>query len=159
MVGQTRGIEVHVHVDGAGGCDEPLAVAHRGAGRDDQARVDPVHDRRVAGLAETDDTPVLDAEVALHDAEHGIDDEDVAEQEVEGPLRGGDARRHADAVAQGLSAAVQALVAVDGVVVLDHRDQRGVGEPHAVAGGRAVEGGVVAPWNRDHFLRAPLRRP
>ena len=137
-------------VDGARRRDQPLAIAHRGAGGHDEPRIDPVHDRRVAGLADADDLAVADAEIALHDAEHGIDDEDVAEQKIEGALGRGDAGRHADPVAQGLAAAMQAFVAVDGVILLHDGDEGGVGEAHAVPRGGTVEGGVVAAGDRHH---------
>ena len=45
--------------------------------------IDPVHHRRVARLADADDLAVLDADVALDDAEHRIDHQRVAEQHVE----------------------------------------------------------------------------
>ena len=77
---------------------------------------------RVAGLAEADDAAVLDAEIALHDTEHRVDHHDIAEQQIERALFGaGDASREARAVAQRLAAAVQAFVAVDGVVFFDRR--------------------------------------
>ena len=60
-----------------------------------------------------------------------------------------------DAVAQRLAAAVQALVARDRVVVLDLGQQRGVAQPHGVAGGRAVDGGVVA--GRSCHVSCPVR--
>ena len=44
------------------------------AGADDQARIDAVHDRRIAGLADADDAAVPDAEIAFDDPEHGIDE-------------------------------------------------------------------------------------
>ena len=131
--------EMHVHVDGAGRGDHAFAIAHRGRRRDEQARIDAVHDGGIAGLAEADDAAVLDAEIAFDDTDDRIDDEDVAEQEVERALRAGHAGGEPDAVAQRLAAAVQAFVAVDGVILLDDGDQRGVGEANAVADGRAVK--------------------
>ena len=47
---------------------------------------------------------------------------DVAEEKIERALRACHARRETHAVAQRLAAAVQAFVAVDGVILLDHRD-------------------------------------
>ena len=40
----------------------PSAVAHRGGRADDEARIDPVHDRGIAGLADADDPAILDAD-------------------------------------------------------------------------------------------------
>jgi hypothetical protein len=61
------GIEMHVNVDAACGGDQPLAIAHGGRLRHDEAWVHPVHDRRIARLAEADNAAILDAEIALHD--------------------------------------------------------------------------------------------
>ena len=57
----------------------------------------------------------------------------------------GDAGRLAHAVAQHLAAAELALVAVDREVALDLGDERGVAEPDAIAGRRAVDLRVVPP--------------
>ena len=51
--------------------------------------VDAVHHGWIACLAEADNSAVLDTEVALDDAQHRIDDNDVAEQEIERALRTG----------------------------------------------------------------------
>ncbi len=74
---------------------------------------DAVHGRGVAGLADGDDLAVLDADVALDDAEHRIDHERVAEQHVERAHGAVIARRQAQAVAERLAAAVKALLARD----------------------------------------------
>ena len=115
VLDQAGAVEMNVNVDRARRRDQPLAVAHRGAAGDDQAGIDAVHDGGIAGLAEADDAAMADAEVALDDPEHGIDDDDVAEQEIQRPLGAGDAG-HADPVTQGLAAAVQAFVAVNRVI-------------------------------------------
>ena len=94
--------------------------------------------------------PCLDAEIAFDDTDDRIDDEDVAEQEVERTLRAGHAGREPDAVAQRLAAAMQAFVAVDGVILLDDGDQRGIGKADAVADGRAIESSIVPARDRDH---------
>ena len=155
VLAQARGVEMHVHVDGAGGGDQPFAVAHRGGRGDDQARVDAVHDGGIAGLADADDAAVLDAEVALDDAEHRVDHARRCRAACRARPRAlVTPAARPDAVAQGLAAAVQAFVAVDRVVLLDHGDQRGVAEPHAVADGRAVELRVVAAGHAGHGLRS-----
>ena len=150
VLAQPGRVEMHVHVDGAGRGDHTFAIAHRGRRRDEQARIDAVHDGGIAGLAEADDAAVLDAEIAFDDADHRIDDEDVAEQEVERALRAGHAGGEPDAVAQRLAAAMQAFVAVDGVILLDDGDQRGIGQADAVADRRAIEGRIVPACDRDH---------
>ena len=150
MLAQLGAVEMHMHVDGAGGGDHPFAVADSGGRGDAQARIDPVHDGGVAGFSEADDLAVLDAEIALNHAEHRVDDEHVAQQHVEGAVGAGQAGHGAHAVAQGLAAAMQAFLAIDGVVLLDHGDQRGVAEAHAVAGGGAVHGGIVGAAHTGH---------
>src|SRR5206468_514098 len=102
-----------------------------------------------AGLADADDTTMPDAEIALDDADDGIDYQHVAEQEIERAFRAGDAG-HADAVAQRLAAAMQAFVAIDRVILLDQRDQRGITKTNRVARGRAVKGGVITPVDHRH---------
>src|SRR5205807_10096326 len=119
------------------------------------ARVNAVHDRRVAGLAEADEPPARNAEIALYDAEDRIDDGDVTQQEIKRAAGAGHAGGKPDAVAQRLAAAMQALVAVDRVILLDDRHERGVGEPDPVADSRAVHGRIVATRN-SHHARPPL---
>ena len=121
------------------GCgDHAFAIAHRGRCGDKKARIDAIHDGRIAGLAEADDPAVLDAEIAFDDADDRIDDENVAEKEVEGALRAGHAGGEPDAVAQRLAAALQAFIAINAVILLNNGDQRGVGEADAIADRRAV---------------------
>ena len=68
-------------------------------------------------LPNADDAAVLDAEVAFDDAEHRVDQHDIAQQQVERALRAGDAGGQPDAVAQRLAAAMQAFVAIDRVIM------------------------------------------
>ena len=94
----------------------PSAVAHRRSPPPQiSAGCDAVHDRRVAGLADADDAAVLDADVALDDAEHRIDHHGVADHHVERARGAVVAGGEPHAVAQRLAAAVQALVARDRV--------------------------------------------
>src|SRR6202034_4458128 len=55
-----------------------------------------------------------------------------------------------DAVAQGLAAAVQAFVAVDGVILFNDGNKRLVGEADTVADGWAIKRGVVSACDRNH---------
>jgi len=135
MLDETGAIEVNVNIDRARRRNQPFAVAHRGAAGDDQARIDAVHDRRIAGLSDADDATVANAEVAFDDSDDGIDNDDVAKQEIQRSLGAGNAG-HANSVTQGFAAAVQAFVAVNGVIFFDDRRQRGVAEPNLVACGR-----------------------
>src|ERR1700678_1912112 len=120
MLDQAGAVEVNVNIDRARRRNQPFAVAHRGAAGDDQARIDAVHDRRIAGLSDADDPTVANAEVAFDDADHGIDDHDVAKQEIQRSLGAGNAG-HADPVAQGLAPAVQALVSVNSMILFNDR--------------------------------------
>ena len=86
LLAQAGRVEVDVHVDAAGGRDHPLAGADVGTCAHDHARRDAVHQLRVAGLADAGDASVLDADVGLHDALHGVDDQRVRDHEVERAL-------------------------------------------------------------------------
>src|SRR5271170_6541599 len=158
MFAESGRIEMHMHVDGAGGGDHPLAIAHRGGCRNDKPRIDPIHDGRVAGLAEADDAAVFDAEVALHNTDHRIDDQDVTEEKIERALRARYSCGKTDAVAKRFAAAVQTFIAVNGVILLDHREQRRIGQADAVADRRTVKSGIISAPNSDHDLpHAPLK--
>jgi hypothetical protein len=109
-----------VDVYGAGRCDQAFTVPHRGARRDDQARIDAVHDGGIASLSDPDDAAGANPEIALHDADNRIDDQHVAEQEIESAFGARDTS-HADAVTQRLAAAVKAFVAVGSMILLDDR--------------------------------------
>ena len=129
-------------VDAARRRDEALAVHRRGGRADQQIRI--VHDVRIAGPPHADDQAVLHPDVRLEDAEHGIDDDDVADQEVE-LARRGQAVVHHQAGAQRLAPAAQHLVAVARVVALDQREQVRVAEADAVARGGPVARRILLP--------------
>ncbi len=115
------------------------------------------HHVGIAGLADAGDAPALDADVRLADA-GPVDDERVGDDAVERAASSETPARLAHAVAQHLAAAELALVAVDGGVVLDLRDEIGVAEAHAIAGRRAVDVGVVASIDSmTHSLTGGLR--
>ena len=134
--------EVHVRVDPARRRDEALAVHRRGGRADQQIRI--VHDVRIAGPPHADDQPVLHPDARLADAEHGIDDDDVADQEVE-LARRGQAVVHHEAGAERLPPAAQDLVAVARVVALDQGEEVRVAEADAVARGGPVARRVLLP--------------
>ena len=119
VVALLGGQKVGVALDPARRDDVEVAVNDRGVRARPQAGVDAVHDVRIAGLADADDAPVADADVGLHDAEHGIDDGGVLDDHVERARGIGAAGLEALAVAHGLAGAGRQLVAVDGEVVLD----------------------------------------
>ena len=143
VLAQLRRVEVHMHVDAAGRGDQAFGVAHGGGRAADQLRMHAVHHRRVAGLADCDDTSILDSDIALHHAQHRVDDHRVGDEHVERALGAIVAGGQPQPVAQRLAAAVQALVARHGVVVLDLGDQGGVAQPQRIALGRAIERRVL----------------
>jgi hypothetical protein len=109
-----------------------------------QPRRDAVHHLRVAGLADGADAPVLDADVGLHHAEHGVDDRHVGDHQVGRAAGAGDPVVHAHAFAQALAAAEDDLVAGRAAqVALDLDEQTGVAETDAVAGGGTEQADVL----------------
>jgi hypothetical protein len=78
VLAQPGGIEMHVNVDRAWRGDHALAVTDRRRCRYNQPRIDTVHDRGIAGLAEADDAAVLDAQITFDDADDRINDQDIA---------------------------------------------------------------------------------
>ena len=139
-----------VRVDAAGGGDEPLARDDLRARADDD--VDAGLHVGIAGLADAGDAAVLEADVGLDDAPV-IDDERVGDDGV-GDVRGG-ALALAHAVADDLAAAELHFLAVDGVVALDFDDELGVAEPHAIARGGAVHLGVGAAVDAGVMAASP----
>ena len=104
-----------MRVDDAGGGDQAFCRDQGGVGVDDQFHV--VDDVGVARPPHPGDPPVLDPDVGLAHPQHRVDDDDVADQHVQAAV----ARRPAGrehAVAHGLPAAAENLVAVGGVVAL-----------------------------------------
>ena len=99
------------------------------------------HDVGIAGLPDAGNPSALDADVGLVNA-GPVDDERVRDDHVERVVFA-DARRLSHAVAQDLAAAELAFVAVHRVIAFDLRDEVGVAEPYAIAGGRSENGGVV----------------
>jgi hypothetical protein len=122
----------------AGGQDAVLAGDDLGARADDDG--DARLRVRVAGLADTRDATVPDADIGLVDAGR-VDDEGVGDDGIHGALRAGRLRL-AHAVADHLAAAELHLLAVDGEVLLDFDEELGVGKPHPVARGRSIHVGI-----------------
>ena len=158
LLAEARGVEVDVHVDRTGRRDHALGRAHVGVGADRHARCHAVHDLRVPGLADADDAAVLDPDVGLHDAQHGVDQHDVRDHEVERALRRRDRAVRAETVPQRLAAAEYALVARHQQVLLDLGPQIRVAEPDAVSRRRPEQLGVRAPRHLASH-HAPLVKP
>lgn len=144
LVGDLRADEVDVGVDGTGGDDPPVARDDLRLGADDQVGVDPVHGVGVAGLADSGDPAVTDADVGLDDAPV-IDDHRTGDDRVRGAFCARSTRL-AHGFSDDLAAAEHGLVTGEsgpaGTVLLDLDEQIGVGEPDAVTGGGAEQVGV-----------------
>src|SRR5262249_57484355 len=151
-------VEVEMDVDPAGRGDHALRRPHVRVRADDERGVDGVHDLRVAGLSDTDDPPVLDADVRLDDALHRVDQKCVRDHEVERPVPGGDPAVHPEPVPEGLAAPDNALVARDEVVLFHLCPQLGITETHAVADGGSEELDVGLPAHTPRHAYAP-RKP
>ena len=131
IVDLLRADEMDMAVDAARGDDLALGRDRFGAGTDDD--VDTRLDVGVAGLADRDDHPALEADIGLHDAPV-IDDQRIGDDGVDGALRSR-ALALAHAVADHLAAAELHFLAVDRVVLLDLDEEFGIGQPHLVAHG------------------------
>ena len=135
-----RADEMDVAVDAAGRQDLALAGNNLGAGADDDG--DAGLHVGVAGLPDGVDAAVEDCDVGLDNAPV-VDDQGIGDDGVDGAL-GLRRLRLAHAVTDHLAAAEFYFFAIGRVVVLDLGEQVGIGEPHAVAGGRAVHVGIGA---------------
>ncbi len=102
------------------------------------------------------DAAVQEGDVGLDDAPM-VDDQRVGDDGVDRPL-GLRGLGLAHAVADHLAAAELDLLAIDGEVALDLGEQIGVGEAHAVAGGRAIHVGIGGARDAGHLQRRPSRR-
>ena len=107
---------------------------------------DAILQQRIARVADADDAAVLDADVRFDDALHGIEDQRVGDDEIEG-LRIQGERRLRHAVADHLAAAELHLVAVAAVfrdeIALDFDEEFRVRETDLVAHGGAEHAGVL----------------
>ena len=109
------------------------------------------HDRHpflgvgVAGFADADDPAVLEADIGFDDAPP-VEDQGIGDHCVDGAL-GPRGLGLAHAVADHLAAAELHLIAVDGVVLLDFKDQIGVGQTKSVSGSGSVSLGVGLAGN------------
>ncbi len=156
LVDLLRADEMDVGVEAAGGEDFSLAGDDLGAGADDDG--DAGLDVGIAGLADGGDAAVLEADVGLDDAPV-IEDQRVGDDGVDRALPVGDLRLP-HAVADHLAAAELHLLAIDGEILFDLDDEIGVGEPHAVAGGRPEHVGIGRAFHGDrHNLIPAVHQP
>src|SRR6185437_7761275 len=143
--------QVHMGVDRSCRRDQPFAGHDRGPGADDD--IHAVERVRVPGAPDRVDPAVADADRDLADAESGIDDHNVADDQVAG--RGDRGGLEVQSVTGGLAEAGQEFRARFLRVVFDLDDQVRVAETDAVALARAVYGHVVAWFEAAHRAPSP----
>jgi len=131
--------EMHVSVDTCGSQDKMLARDGVGRGTGAECRGHTFHDIGVTGLADTCDLAVLDTDIGLDDTEQRVEDGDVGDDEVERPGIRRDCVGRAHAVADGLAASVDDLVAVDAEVLLYFDIEVCIAQADLVACGRAEQ--------------------
>ena len=140
-----RADEMDVCVDATGGDDVAFAGDDLGRAADRHRHIGL--DVRIAGLADGGDASTLDADVGLHDSPV-VEDDRIRDHGVHHILVR--QLRLAHAVADHLATAELHLFAVAGVVPLDLDEQLGVGQPDAVARGRAEHFGIGLAGDLAH---------
>ena len=126
---------VDVSIDSARSENQLFAGNGVGGGADPHARADAFHGVGVAGFARAHNFAVFDAHVGFDDAQQGIDDGDVGDDQIEGAVLAAEPIAHAHAVAHGFAAAVDGLVAVVPEVAFDLDVKVGVAQADFVAHG------------------------
>src|ERR1035437_970366 len=119
-----RADEMDVAVDAAGGNDHPFTGNRFGARANND--VDPRLDVRIAGLADSRDATVLEADVGLDDAGHGVDDQGVGDDSIDNFGRHALTLPHT--VADDLAAAEFNFLAIDREVLFDLYEEFGIGQ-------------------------------
>ena len=146
---------MHMDVDAARCRDHAFGIAHRGGCSNDQISMHTVHRGRIAGLSDPDDFSILDADVALDDAEHRVDHQRIAQQHIECAHGAVVAWRHPEAVTQRLAAAVQAFLARNGEVMLDLCEQRGIPKANRIARRRPIHMRINFAAHPCHGFKLP----
>src|SRR5579859_1646741 len=122
--------------------DDLCARAH------DQLRINTLHGIGIARLANFDDAPIFNADVALDDAPM-INDKSIGDDQIEGTVglftRGTAALAHT--VANDFATAEGDFIAIDGEVLFHFNDQFGICQAHPISRSWAVEVGIGATWN------------
>ena len=151
-----RADEVNVGVDAAGRDDFTLGRDDLGARSDHQPRIDAMLGQRIARLANGNDSPAANSNVAFDDPpvvdDHRVGDDQVAVLRTHRFFE----RTLILAVPDRFASAEDRLLAVVRVIVFDLDDQFRVGKPDAVADRRAVLLGVGLPRNLDAHETMPL---
>ena len=162
LVDLLRTDEMNVGVEAAGSENFSFAGDHFGARPDDDG--DAGLNVGIAGLADGENPAVLETDIGLDDAPM-VDDQRVGDDGIDRALLVADlALPHA--VADHLAAAEFDLLAVGAKILFHLDDEIGVGEPHAVAGGRpehvGIDGAAYFCWHDGlrscwQFARSSLR--
>ena len=139
---------MNVGVDPTRGDNLALTGDHFSRGTNHQFRINAGHRIRVACFAHFDNAPILNADITLDNAPV-VDNQRIGNDKVEHPLiaRGPATLPHP--IADHLAATKGNLIAIDSEIFFNFDDQFGVGQPDAVAGGRAIEIGIGLPWNLE----------
>ena len=137
--------KVDMGIESTSGQDQTLASDRFGRHTDHHLFIHSGHHIGVTGLADPRDTAILDADVGLVDAVI-IDHQGIGNYQVE-CICLGDTRGLTHAIPQHLAATKLALVAIDGVVLLNFERERGITKSDSVASGGAKDLCVVRSAN------------
>ncbi len=143
---QLRANKMDVRVNSAGRHDFSFSGDHFRARADDHSGCHAVHDVRIAGLADSRDASVADSDVGFVDSAV-VHDHRIGDHQIESAVRRGGRRGLAHAVANHFAAAEFRFFAGSGQVLFNFDEQFRVGQADAIAGGWAVEVGVLPARN------------
>ena len=146
-----RADEVNMRIDAAGCQNLPLPGDRLGTGTDED--IDAFLRIRITGLADTRNTPVLDADVGLDDTPV-IEDQGIGDDHIDDIRRFKLALPHA--ITNHLAAAEFHLVAINRVILLDLDEEFRVTEPDTITGRWTIHLGIGLPADRCHLIH--LRR-
>lgn len=119
--------------------------------------VDAGHRSRVPRLPDAGNAAVPDTDVGLADSQYGVDDQDVGDDEVQRAVGIGESPC-TPCLRAWSCRPEHRLVAVDGGVVFDLRQQLGVSQPDTVPGGGPVQFGVVTARDAVRHVTPPSTR-
>ncbi len=143
--------EMNVGVDAACGQDQMRARDCVGCEADFEARRDPVHRLRVAGLADRADPAILDPDIRLNDSELGVDDRHISDDQVGRASLARDAVVHPHAFAHALAAAEDDFIAGRASqIALNLHEEVRVAKPDPVAGRGPVHSDIFSAGELGH---------
>ena len=100
-------------------------------------RINTIHRIGVARFTDACDAAILDAHVGLYDADYGVDDRDVGDDQVERPGLRSYRVGEPHSVAHSLASTIDHFVAIVAQVALDLDVEIGIAQTHFVAHRRA----------------------